>query len=191
MKRFLQEKLLLAKLKSLKQDAFTELYDQYVDRVYRFVYFKVGNAEEAEDLTSLTFLKTWQHLSKGELTDSKTLPALVYRVARNAIIDHYRQKSRVEIVSMESPEAEEVQDATQVIAEHFDQGLQLEQLKNKLGELKDEYREVIILKYIDELSNDEIATILDKSKGNVRVLIFRATQALRDLVEPATKSKKQ
>ena len=88
-----KDKQLLAQLKSKDKDAFVRVYDEYVQDIYRFIYFKVGKEIEAQDLTSLVFLKAWHHVQSSSLVDSKTLRALVYKIARNAIIDHYRESS--------------------------------------------------------------------------------------------------
>lgn len=181
MKGFFTDKILLARLKSQDQAAFTELYDRYVDKVYRFIYFKVGDQPEAEDLTAAAFLKVWQHLGQHGVTDIKTLPALVYRIARNVVIDHYRQSSKVETVSADSEEARAIPDLRPDPHQAAETASDLARLERQLHELKDEYREVLVLKHVNELSIGEIAEVLGKSKGNVRVLIYRATAALKEL----------
>ncbi len=183
MKGFFTEKILFAKLKSQDQEAFLEVYDRYVDKVYRFIYFKVSDAAEAEDLTAATFLKTWQHIQQNSVTDAKTLPALVYRIARNVIIDHYRQNSKCDVVSIETPEGQSIVDEKQDISKESEVNSDLELMKKKMEQLKDEYREILVLRYVNDLSIDEIAEIIGKNKGNVRVLIYRATAALKELMQ--------
>ena len=68
-------------------------YDLYTDSIYRYIYFKVGQDEEARDLTSEVFLKAWNYIQDNKITDYKTLKALFYKIARNLVIDHYRRKS--------------------------------------------------------------------------------------------------
>lgn len=170
-------------MKGKDRDAFVEAYDAYADKVYRFIYFKVGDALEAQDLTSSVFLKTWNYIRQNSVTDYKTLPALFYKIARNVVVDHYRKNSREETVALEnSPEAEMIVDQGQDLLSKAALESDLELIKEKLSELKDEYREAIILRYVDELSVAEMATILDKSAGNVRILTFRALNALRELM---------
>lgn len=179
-----KEKKIYSKLKQKDKDAFIEFYDLYVDRIYRFVYFKIGNKEEAEDLVSLIFLKTWNHLLENKLTDVKTLRALVYRIARNAIIDHYRKNLSQNNVSLDDNEDIDVADLSYVnLIRDIDSSIDRQEIEKRLLELKDEYREIIIFKFIEEFSVSEIAEIIGKPRGTVRVLMHRALKALRGLYE--------
>ncbi|MBI4779125.1 RNA polymerase sigma factor [Candidatus Falkowbacteria bacterium] len=108
---------------------------------------------------------------------------MFYKIARNLIIDHYRKNKDKEIVSLDGDNGIEVIDEKQSASRVMELKTDLLVLETKLPELKDEYREVIILRFVNELSIKEVAEILDKSKGNVRVLIFRALKALRELLE--------
>ncbi len=177
-----EEKLLLYKIKKNDKQAFIKAYDLYIDQLYRFVYFKVGSREEAEDLCSAVFLKTWNYILANSLKDEKTLKALLYKIARNLIIDHYRKNSSRETVSLDGGDGIQITDEKQDASRDFEIKADLLVLETKLPELKDEYREIIIMRFINELSVKEIAEILGKTRGNVRVLIFRAVGALKDLV---------
>ena len=180
----IEEKLLLYKIRKKDKQAYIKAYDLYINQLYRFIYFKVGSREEAEDLSSAVFLKAWHHILGNSLKDEKTLKALLYKIARNLIIDHYRKSKARETVSLDNGEGggreiiDEKQNAGQLMEARADWLV----LETKLPELKDEYREIIILRFINQLSVKEIADILNKPKGNVRVLIFRALGALRELV---------
>jgi len=178
----IEEKLLLYKVKKHDKQAFIKAYDLYIDQLYRFVYFKVGSREEAEDLCSAVFLKTWNYILANSLKDEKTLRALLYKIARNLIIDHYRKNRARETMSLDHDKAAEVIDEKQNANRDLELKTDLLVLETKLPELKDEYREIIILRFVNELSIKEISDILDKPKGNVRVLIFRALGALRELM---------
>jgi len=179
----IEEKLLLYKIKKNDKEAFVKAYDLYVDQLYRFIYFKVGSREEAEDLCSAVFLKTWNYILENTLKDHKTLKALLYKIARNSIIDHYRKNKDRENISLNGDNGVEVIDEKQSAARAMELKTDLLVLETKLPELKDEYREVIILRFVNELSIKEVAEILGKSKGNTRVLIFRALKALKELLE--------
>ncbi|MDO8667578.1 MAG: RNA polymerase sigma factor [bacterium] len=178
----IEEKLLLHKIKQNDKNAFVRAYDLYVDQLYRFIYFKVGNREEAEDLCSAVFLKTWHYILKDNLKDYKTLKALLYKISRNLIIDHYRKTKGRETVSLDDENGIKVADEKQ--SPHYDMEFKADLLvlESKLPELKDEYREIIILRFINELSIKEIAEVLDKSRGNVRILIYRSLNALKGLL---------
>ena len=177
------EKELYLKVKNKEKEAFMEGYDLYVDDIYRFIYFKVGNQEDAKDLTSLVFLKTWNHIKNNSLESSKTLRALFYKVARNAIIDFYRKQQENQPLSDQEGNFIDIADYSQDMAKKVEISSDMELIRQKMNELKSEYREVIILKYINELSLKEIAEITGKSTGNARVLIHRALKALRELLE--------
>lgn len=177
------DKILYIKIKNKDKQAFIKAYDLYTDQLFRFIYFKVGNKEEAEDLTSAVFLKVWNYIQEGNLIEYKTLKSLLYKTARNSIIDHYRKNSGREKISLNDPDKNfDVVDEKNDLIKQAEIALDFSNLENKLLQLKDEYREAIALRFIDELSIAEIADILNKPKGNVRVLIFRAIEALKKLI---------
>lgn len=173
-----KEKLLLLKIKT-KQDpeAFAELYDFYVEPIYRFVYFKLSNKEDAEDITSEIFLKAWDYLIDPE-KNVASFRRLVYTIARNRIIDVYRERAK----RLECP-VDVVQDMaiTKDLSKQVEISQETEKLLSTIKKLKHEYQEVIHLRYIEELPIKEIAAILDKNSTNVRVIIHRATKKLKEL----------
>lgn len=177
-----QGKLLLSKLKENDHEAFIEAYDLYVDQIYRFVYFKTSSQEDAQDLTSIVFLKTWNYIRENSLKDVKTLRALMYKVARNSVIDHYRKKSQVDL-SIDQDGGIDIADRNQDIARQIEIKSDFKIIENKLYELKDEYKEIIVLRFIDELTIREIAAIIEKSSSNTRVLIHRALKTLKKSLE--------
>lgn len=188
----LRENNNLSRLKSGDREAFIKAYDDFADDLYRFAYFKLGSEEEAKDLVSVIFLKTWNYIQTNSLKDSKTLRALLYKIARNAIIDHYRDKGLSNSISLEdAPQALEVPDNSQNQEELIDQKADLELIRQKLMLLKDEYREVIIWRFIEDLSMDEIANITGKKKGNIRVLLHRAITAFKELLEAQQETKEE
>lgn len=175
------EKNLFLRLKKYQdKEAFLAAYDLYTDQIFRFIFFKIGNKEEAQDLTSATFLKCWGYVQEGKLKSSddyKSLKSFLYKIARNLTIDYYRQSKPYS--SLE--EAEETVVDFSSVASDMDRALELEFITSKLKELKSEYRNILVLKYINELSIKEIADILDKTSGNVRVTLYRALEALKNL----------
>jgi len=177
MKNRFKEKLLLYRIKA-KQDAaaFGEIYDSYAEKIYRFIYFKVASEQEAEDLSSEVFLKAWNYfISDREI---KSVAALLYKIARNKVIDHYRvRKEQIEL-GEETLVASVDDEAISEIEKQAD----LARVYKALGKLKDEYREVVVMRYLDDLSIGEISVILDKSKNNVRVLLHRSINALKEVL---------
>ncbi|HPW05955.1 MAG TPA: sigma-70 family RNA polymerase sigma factor [bacterium] len=179
-----REKQLLQRLKSQDKEAFIKVYDDYVRDIYRFIYFKVGKEEEAQDLTSMVFLKAWNHIQTNSLSDSKTLRALVYKIARTSIIDYYRESgNKLEVSLNDEDKPIEIIDENQDMAADLDQSTNLELIRRQLPLLKEEYREVIVLRFINDLNLEEIAAVTGKSRGNVRVILHRALAALKAMVE--------
>lgn len=181
MKTPFTEKYILLKVLQKNPDAYAQAYDLYVDQIYRFVYFKIGSEEEAQDITAETFLKTWQYVLDGKKIEN--LKALLYRVARNLVIDHYRRQRQTvpadeELASLKGQE--------QLITNQFgeaDDAVDTELLIMRMRDLKDEYREILLLRYIEGLSLKEIAGVLEKKPGAARVVLYRATKTLKSLIE--------
>ena len=171
-----KEKILLNRIKAGDKEAFGELYDLYLEPIYRFIYFKVSRVQEAEDLTSEVFLRVWQYI-KDEI-EIENIKAFLYRVSRNAVIDFYRKNYGKETVSLEDHVIIDNLRADNLI-ERIDINAQVKIVMQKLDNLKEEYREVIMLKYVEEFSNAEIADIMGRSRGAIRVLSHRAVEALK------------
>jgi len=181
-----KEKKALEQLKNRDREAFIKVYDENVNDIHRFIYFKVGNHEEANDLTSMVFLKTWNYIQNDKLESSKTLRALLYKIARNIVIDHYREKGGKKAVSLDDEDNRiEIVDEKQDLSGDLEDKVNMELIQEKLPLLKEEYREVVIMRFINDLSLEEISDINGKSRGNNRVLIHRALNALKKLVEEA------
>lgn len=174
----------LNRLKNRDKEAFVKVYDANVKDINRFVYFKIGNREEANDLTSIIFLKTWNHIQNKTLEDAKTLRALLYKIARTSIIDYYRENGGKLSSSLDDDNNKlEIIDDSQDIQGDLDKQANLDLIKRQLPLLKDEYRELIIMRFINDLSLEEIAEISGKNKGNVRVSLHRALNSLRELID--------
>jgi len=179
-----KDRQIISRLKSRDKEAFIKIYDENVEEIHRFVYFKIGNREEANDLTSMIFLKTWNYIQNKTLVDAKTLRALLYKISRTSIVDYYRENGSKVTVSLDEEDNHiDVIDETDNPSERLDQAANIALIKRTLLLLKEEYREVIIMKFINDLSIEEIADISGKSKGNIRVLLHRALNALKELVE--------
>lgn len=180
----LKDKILYLRLKKKDKEAFMQAYDLYLDDIYRFIFFKVNSKEEAEDIASSVFLKAWNHIQNNSISDYKTLKALFYKIARNSIIDHYRKNANKKDISIEADETYlEIADERQDIISALETSDDFARISEKMLDLKEEYREVLMLRYVNELSVTEIAGVLDKTKGNVRVLIYRALNTLRGNIE--------
>lgn len=171
------EKDLLAQAISGNKEAFGQLYDLYAPKLFRFIRLKVRSQVLAEDLSSESFLKIWEYLKNKENIVEDSFQALLYKVARNLITDYYKKKSSQELFMgddfhlflEEEPAKNEI--ASKEIAD---------QIHKALIHVKEEYQDVLILYYIDEFSVLEIAKILNKSQGAIRVLIHRGLKSLKE-----------
>ncbi len=178
----IKEKLLLYRLQAKHDpDAFAELYDLYIKRIYRFVYFKVSGKEEAEDITSEVFLKAWNYAINDSAKEIKSFSGLLYRLARNAVIDLYRRRS-TQPQTVIIPEATELSDGGKWY-EDLSRNADVARIIAALKKLKQEYQEVLTLRYVDELDIDEIAEITGKGGIAVRVTLHRATKKLKEMLQ--------
>jgi len=159
---------------------YSQVYDKYVKKIYRFVLLKVKSAEIAEDLTSEVFMRGWESFKARQAPRDKieNIQAFLYQIARNLLSDHYRHEVKAQLVSMEY--APPLPDAKQDLEEMSFIQSDLEQVKAALADINEDYREVIVWYYLDELKVAEIAKILDKSEPTIRVLIHRALSALKN-----------
>lgn len=182
MSGLIREKILLYKIYTKKDtEAYAELYDVYVKRIYRFVFFKVGSHENAEDVTSEVFLKAWQYLIGGSdsASEIKSFSGLLYRIARNSIIDFYRTRASKNEVPIEDDT--EVSDSGKWYGELGDK-IETEKIIQTIKKLKQEYQEVLTLKYVDELDVKEISEITGKGQVAVRVTLHRALKKLKEIL---------
>ncbi len=163
--------------------SFNKIYDNYVEKIYRFVYLKVSSNDIAEDLTSETFLKFWEKTNNNERVDNPQ--AFLYQVARNLVVDHYREKGRTQIVSADNVS---ITDPKEGPREKSFVNSELQEAEKAMSNLKEEYKDVLIWYYLDEMTVPEISDITNKSEGAVRVQVHRALNALRKEIENKRKT---
>jgi RNA polymerase sigma-70 factor (ECF subfamily) len=175
----LNSKKLIALVKSAKKgdkNAFSELYEYYIAPIFRFVFFRVRNRLDAEDLTQNIFLKTWNYLPNYK-QKKDPFSSWLYAIARNTVIDFWRKKKDWSISELgENTIKEERKPIDDLIDEEQD----LETIKKLMELLSEEQQEVMILKFIDGLSNKEISKIISKKEDAVRQLQSRALKTLKE-----------
>jgi len=168
---------LIAQAQSGDAKAFGDLYDIFAQRIFRYIFMKVKNREQAEDILQEVFVKSWKALPKFKLENSN-FSAWLYRIATNSINDYYRKIYR-------HPETLEINEEIDIassgnahdLTEHnFNQ----QYVRSVLGRLPTQYRIVLELRFIQEFSVKETAEILKKSKVGVRLLQHRALKKLRE-----------
>lgn len=166
------EARLVRQAKSGSSEAFAQLYDAYVARVYRYIYFRVTDDAATEDLTSQVFLKAWESLDRYEIGSSPFMVWL-YTIARNLVVDYYRtKKASVPLEEVHALPSHET--PVEEVETRFD----LQAMRDALQFLTDEQQQVLILKFIAGLPNENIARIMNKREGAVRALQMRALQTM-------------
>jgi len=160
------------------QEAFGVLYQRYVQRIYNYIYYRVGNVQEAEDLTGRVFLRAWQHIGKYE---ERGLPftAYLYRIAHNLVANWHRDQSRRKEIPLDNTAwhitSSPAQHPESQVLEHERE----EQLLAVIRKLPPERQELLILKFVERLSNAEIGQIMGRTEGAIKSLYHRTLTALR------------
>ena len=173
------ERQLVLQAQAGNAEAFGQLYDAYMERIYRFVYFRVEDQQTAEDITSQVFLRAWNNLDRFRLGRTPYL-AWLYTIAHNAVIDHYRTRkvtAALEDVRLSQP------DYAEAVENNIDFAVEMKTIKEALQTLTDDQQQVLTLKFIEGMSNDEIARHLGKREGAVRALQMRGLRALAKQLE--------
>jgi len=169
----LEEARLVDQAKSGDPEAFAKLYDAYVERVARYIYFRVSEDCDMEDLVSQVFLKAWENLDRYKIGSSPFI-AWLYTIARNLVIDHYRTKKNNLPLEEAIAVPSDLAMPDEIAQTHFD----LEAMRDGLQALSKDQQQALILKYIVGLPNDSIAKIMNKQEGTVRGLQMRGLQTL-------------
>jgi RNA polymerase sigma-70 factor (ECF subfamily) len=154
--------------------AFAELYDFYMPRVYGFVYRRVQDRCVAEDITSMTFQRALENVRRPDFRN-ECFGGWLYRVASNAVVDHVRRDRR--FVAMCDPDC--LGEPTAVALDALAAALDRDQLRRALLNLSNGHREVLLLRFYDDMDTLEICTVLGCSRETLAVRLHRALRALR------------
>ncbi|HEY5573520.1 MAG TPA: RNA polymerase sigma factor [Anaerolineales bacterium] len=173
---------LIVRAQSGESDAFGELYERYLPPVFRFLYARLSDRQDAEDLAEEVFIRVWRSLSSYQ-DQGVPFVSYLFRVARNALIDHYRNMGRSG--QPEPIEEKPLQALNADPSEIAMTNLENQEIRQILDQLRDDYRMVLVLRFLSELSPEEVAQVMGRSTGAVRVLQHRALISLRDLLEGA------
>lgn len=166
---------LVALVKNGDHAAFSTLYDIFVDPLHRYIYFRV-NVDDVEDLLEIVFLKVWENIDKYR-DEKASFSAWIFRIAHNLVVDYYRKSKDRENVELHVniPDYKREHNPLKNIENELNKGV----LREALLGLKKHYQEIIIYKFVNDFSNSEIAKIMGKTEGSLRILQFRALKALR------------
>jgi len=158
------------------KDAFGEIYNLFLKRIFRFVYFSVRDRELAADLTQTTFLKAWQSIKKFSLQRG-SFQAFLFTIARNLVIDHGRKKKEVSLETIaDFPSFENPEEDMERLSEK-------RRVLQALSKLDRQDREIVVFRYFEELSFSEIARVTGKREGAVRVKVHRVLKKLKEHLE--------
>ena len=176
----IQEKILLHQIRRGNQTAFARLYNEYINEIRRFIFFKISQPEIAEELTQTVFTKTLNYLISGQKI--KNFRAFLYQIARNLVIDFYRNYRHQEVSLEEAKEIFFSPDYHQ----RLDQKIEVEKIKKYLSFLKPEHQEIILLRFFEGLPFKTIAEITKQKESNVRTIAHRAIKELRKRLKTET-----
>ena len=161
-------------------EAFSLLYERYVNRIFSYIYYRTGNSNDAEDLTARVFHRALGHIQRYH---DKGVPfsAWLYRIAHNLVANWHRDNSRKQEVALE--------DNIQLVHRGDPPEVALvntqetENLLRAIRTLSPERQQLVILKFVQRLPNAEIAMIMGRSEGAIKSLYHRTLLALRDEIE--------
>jgi RNA polymerase sigma-70 factor, ECF subfamily len=158
-------------------DAFAELYDFYLPRLYGFIYRRVQDRCVAEDLTSVTFQRALENVRRPDFRND-AFGGWLYRVASNAVVDHVRRDRRYLSLS----DFDDREEPGDLALDAMSAALDRDQLRTALRELPSNHREVLVLRFYDDLDVTEICEVLGCSRETFAVRLHRALRALRTAI---------
>ncbi len=176
--RDLSEEVALINAAKTDPEAFGLLYERYVERIYNYIYFRVGGASDAEDLTAKVFFKALRNIG-GYRHMGLPFSAWLYRIAHNLVANYHRDRFKVQEISIENLVVEDTNRSS--APEHLMETKQENAfLMGLVNDLSPQKRELIILKYVQKLSNEEIGQIFGKTEGAIKSLYHRTLVELKE-----------
>ena len=174
----LSEEVALINAAKTDPEAFGLLYERYVERIYNYIYFRVGGAGDAEDLTAKVFFKALRNIG-GYRHMGLPFSAWLYRIAHNLVANYHRDRFKIQEISIENLIVEDTNRSS--APEHMMETKQENDfLMSLVNDLSSQKRELIILKYVQKLSNEEIGQIFGKTEGAIKSLYHRTLVELKE-----------
>ncbi len=161
-------------------EAFGELYTRYVKKMYSYIFHRTGNSQDAEDLTARVFMRAYSHI--GNYVDrGAPFQAWLYRIAHNLVANWHRDQSRRKIIALDDYVAHAPQsEAPERLAEA---GEERDQILQAVRRLPEDRQQLLLLKFIEQMSNAEIGQIMGRTEGAVKSLYHRTLLALRNEIQ--------
>ncbi|MCK9250214.1 MAG: sigma-70 family RNA polymerase sigma factor [Solirubrobacteraceae bacterium] len=164
-------------------ERFSELYRAHLRDVYTYLYYRVGNHHDAEDLTEHTFLQAYRHFERATAeSDGRPLRPWLIRIAHNLAANHFRDRSRRPQTSIDDDASTTVLRATHTTEDLVEERDELSRILAAVQDLPDDRREALIMRFSLGMDNREIARAMGRSDGATKVLIHRAIKQLEGLV---------
>jgi len=173
---------LLERAQQYDPDALATIYDQYAPRIYNYIYYRVGDARLAEDLTASVFLNVLEAIQSNRSWRS-SFSGWLYRIAHNMVVDQFRRRGKLQ----ELPLDERLVSMEEDPAKNAELSLEVEWLEEAIRGLTDDQADVIVLKFIEGMTNAEVARVLGKTEGAIKSLQYRALASLRKKAESEEK----
>jgi RNA polymerase sigma-70 factor (ECF subfamily) len=172
----------LVALAAHDKDAFGELYERYMPRIYNYIYYRTGNAHDAEDLTAKVFHRAIGHMKTYE---EKGVPfqAWLYRIAHNLVANFHRDEGRRKIIPLDDYIAQSLR--SEAPEKQLEDSEEQAALLRAIRRLPQERQDLLVMKFVDNLSNAEIGAILGRTEGAIKSLYHRTLLALREELRPA------
>lgn len=155
--------------------AFGPLYERYVDQVYNYIFYRVGNHQDAEDLTARTFFRALKHIGKYE-ERGVPMSAWFYRIAHNLVANWHRDQGRHPLAPLEAAPASSSPDMPETVTVENEKRAWL---LSAVRRLPDDRQQLLVLKFVERLSNAEIGAIMERTEGAIKSLYHRTLIALR------------
>lgn len=170
--------------KTLSEMNFTDIYDKYLGKIYRFVFLKVDSREIAQDLASETFTRTFEYFKRNADKKIDNIQAFLFRTASNIVTDYYRQKSRtnVPLEFVTKTIADRAASAYERPDLSLMRGEQMSLIQSALHKMDSRHADVVVWHFIEDLSVTEIAEITGRPEGTIRVMLHRGLKELRNIL---------
>jgi RNA polymerase sigma-70 factor (ECF subfamily) len=165
---------LIHKAQSGDTNAFGRIYELFYKRIYRYLNINLGSPETAQDLCQETFLSAWRNIKSFSEDKGGSLQAYLFRIARNKIIDLSRKKKEISLEVTGDFESKED------ILGSLDKEEDIEMVRKALSSLEEVERQIIVLRYFEELSTAEVAQAVGFNEGALRVRLHRILKKLKE-----------